>query len=375
MEKTGESAGRGSISARFNPGALGGLTVTGWLRLLRDNGFDIDRRFWPRAATISALSPVNSILGTLENLVYGGRIRETRIEPPLFILGVWRSGTTHLHNLLCLDRRFAFPNFFQVRFPHIFLTSEDILTRLAARILPPKRAQDDVRLGWGEPSEEELALCVLTSRANLLRAVFPRRREYYQRYQSLREVPAIEVEEWKKALILFLKKLSWKYGRPLIMKTPENIHRIGLLLEMFPEARFVHVHRHPYEVYLSGLKTSAVLRQYRALQTVPGGIIKKPGSEHRKAYDIYFQDRELIPRGRLHEVSFEELVRDPVGTVRGIYGGLGLEGFEDVEPVLRRYVDSLAGYRKSVYPELPGEIRKGIVRECKPIFEEWGYPT
>jgi len=365
-----------NITARFNPGALGGLTVTGWLRLLRDNGFDVDPQFWPRAAAISALSLGNSVLGLFEDLIYGERIKQAEIQPPLFILGAWRSGTTHLHNLLSLDRRYAFPDFYQVRFPRIFLTTEGLVTGLVDSVLPQKRAQDDVRLGWDEPSEEEIALCVLTLKSNLLKAVFPRRREYYRRYQSLREVPASEVEEWKKALTLFMKKLSWKYDRPLIMKTPESICRIKLLLEMFPGARFVHVHRHPYQVYQSGRKMRKVLQKYRALQIAsPERLHEGLLNHHREVYDIYFEERELIPRGRLHEVSFDDLERDPVGTVRGIYQGLGLGGFGEVEPDLRRYVDSLSGYRKNVHPGIPDDIKRRIARECRRCFQEWGYPT
>ena len=43
---------------------------------------------------------------------------------PLFILGHYRSGTTHLHNLLALEPQFSAPNFFQALNPHTFLSTE-----------------------------------------------------------------------------------------------------------------------------------------------------------------------------------------------------------------------------------------------------------
>src|SRR5438093_13148384 len=89
---------------------LGGSTFRDWLRLLGKNRFDVDPRYWPRAALVTLNSLGNSLHGWRENRLYGADIAKQTIQPPLFILGHWRTGTTHLHNLLAIDRRFAFPN-------------------------------------------------------------------------------------------------------------------------------------------------------------------------------------------------------------------------------------------------------------------------
>jgi len=52
---------------------------------------------------------------------FGDQIQNTNVEPPVFILGVWRSGTTHLHNLLTRDTRFGYANLYQALNPHTFL--------------------------------------------------------------------------------------------------------------------------------------------------------------------------------------------------------------------------------------------------------------
>ena len=52
-------------------------------------------------------------------------IEATPCRPPLFVLGHWRSGTTHLHNLLAQDiDQFAYANTYQVINPHTFLATE-----------------------------------------------------------------------------------------------------------------------------------------------------------------------------------------------------------------------------------------------------------
>jgi hypothetical protein len=122
------------------------------------------------------------------------------VAPPLFILGVWRSGTTHLHNLLAQDDRFAFPNFYQVMYPATFLCTEWAQARFVGFFLPRKRPQDNVLMGVREPQEDEFAICSLTGHSFILSLAFPRGAELYDRYLTLRSVPDVDRAEWKAAL-------------------------------------------------------------------------------------------------------------------------------------------------------------------------------
>src|SRR3954451_1332696 len=106
---------------KYGTNTFSGVTLGHWLRILRDNRFSIDPPFWPRAALITLSSLPNSLAAFAEQLIYGKQLARIEIEAPVFILGTWRSGTTHLHNLLSIDRRFAFPNLFEVTYPLTFL--------------------------------------------------------------------------------------------------------------------------------------------------------------------------------------------------------------------------------------------------------------
>ena len=59
--------------------------------------------------------------------------------------------------------------------------------------------------------------------------------------------------------------------------------------------------------------------------------------------------------------------------MRNTYETLDLPDFEHAEPALRRYLNSLAGYRKNVFPELPPKLKQRIAQEWRRSFEEWGY--
>ena len=77
-------------------------------------------------------------------------------------------------------------------------------------------------------------------------------------------MPEAEVERWKAAFVRFLKKLTLEHDRPMLLKSPPHTGRIKLLLELFPDARFVHIRRNPYTVFQSTRHLNEVLT--RSLQ-------------------------------------------------------------------------------------------------------------
>jgi hypothetical protein len=369
-------AWREALLTTVGPGALSGITLGDWLRVLRENRFSIDGPYWGRAAAITLGSVSNSVLRWWENLRFGRRIRAAKGEPPLFILGMWRSGTTHLHNLLAQDDRFAYPTFYQAVYPHTFLCTEAAGAGLLGVLLPKTRPLDNVRQGMGEPQEDEFALCCLTGRSFILSLAFPRRAEHFDRYLTFRGAAPSEVAEWKAALKWFVQKLSFKYGRPLLLKSPGHTCRIKMLLELFPRAKFVHIHRDPYAVFQSARHAVRKAWPWWCLQRPDAGTLdERTVCQYKEVFEVFFEERGLIPRGRLHEVRFEELEKDPIGQLRTLYESLDLPDFERVEPVVRKYLLSLSAYQKNVFPELSAAWRERLAREWRRCFEEWGYPT
>jgi hypothetical protein len=187
-------------------------------------------------------------------------------------------------------------------------------------------------------------------------------------------VPDGEVTRWGNALTTFLKKLTLRYERRLVLKSPPHTARIRLLLGLFPDARFVHIHRNPYVVFRS---TRHTIRTVQPLYHLREGPIQDGDdriiSVFTEMYDAYFEERRLIPRGRLCEVAFEDLECDPIGVVGSIYEALGLSGFEAVRPRLEDYLTTIASYRKNRLDELPEPLRHRIAHEWGRSFDEWGY--
>lgn len=262
-------AWRETFIRRFGPGMLGGISFGDWVRLLRGNHFVVAPECIFRALSITYQSIQNSLFRRIEEKRYAVAVRDTEVLPPLFVLGHWRSGTTHLHNLLTTDDRFAFPNNYQAVFPHAFLSMEALHVPFIQWFLPERRPMDNIEWTMQSPQEEEFALSVMTFKTPCMGWSFPDRRDHYDRYLTLREVSDREVKEWQTSLTAFLKRLTWKYKRPLILKSPPHTARIKRLLEIFPQAKFVHVHRDPYAVFSSTRKMLTVNFELHCLQRPP----------------------------------------------------------------------------------------------------------
>src|SRR5215831_14187949 len=93
-------AWREALLTTLGPGAFSGITLGDWLRVLSENNYSIDWPYWGRAAAITLGSLSNNVLRHWENLRFARRIRVAKVDPPLFVLGIWRAGTPTCTNLL-----------------------------------------------------------------------------------------------------------------------------------------------------------------------------------------------------------------------------------------------------------------------------------
>ncbi len=357
----------------FHP--LQGMSFSTWLQLLRKNHFRVDPAYWPRASLLTATSLFNSGVRLLEDAVHGRAIGRTQTQAPVFLLGHFRSGTTFLQRLLSLDPQFASPNFYQAYFPHSFLLTESAMAPILRLFLRRHRLQDSVALSVKTPAEDESALSVMTLLSPYISDVFQRTGEDCTRYATFRGVSEAERNSWKKAFTWYCKKLTYFHNKTLLLKSPPHTGRIELLLEIFPDARFISIHRNPYDVFSSTLHMiKSVELAWRLQHPADIDLTESIIKSYSETYHCYFESRRLIPPGRLYEIGFADLERDPISQIREIYSALDLAGFPQYRDLLLPYLRQTAGHRKATYAKLPEALRRRISHEWSHSFEEWGYP-
>lgn len=356
---------------------LMGVSAATWFNILRENRFSVDPAFFPRALIVSAASVLNSLCGRLENVAAGADLDESRSQPdPIFILGHWRSGTTLLHNLLVCNERFGAPNFAQVFFPHSFSTLARPLDAIIRRFMPDRRPFDNMRLDPELPQEDEFALCTLTGLSPYLAYTFPRNWRHYDRYLTFSGVPESEVRLWQLAFQRYVRKIGRVLGRQLILKSPPHTARLRWILEIFPNARFIHIHRNPYSVFQSTrymLRIGAPMAQMQKFDfgSVEDVILKR----YRAMYEAFFEQRGLIKEGRFCEISYQDLVKNPLTQLAEVYNYLGLPDFATVETQMRSNIATVENYRPNRYPNLPEDIAQRIAEEWQFCFQAWGYSS
>ncbi len=332
---------------------------------------------WSRLHKVSfmpAMSLYHSVMGAMESLLYRSQIDRTHItQPPVFIIGHWRSGTTLLHNLMSQDERFTYPNMYHVCCPGHFLFTERVGSALTEWMLPKQRPMDNLPAGWKIPQEDEIAICVSTLISPYLMLTFSEDRSRYARYYELNDVTAQERQQWKDFLTRFMQKLTLRENKPVLLKSPTHTFRIPLLLEMFPDAKFVYIHRNPYAVFPSTIHLRKTLFDENSLAPVNQDATEADiFFSYELLLQAYERDRKMIPAGNLHEVRFEDLEVDPVGQLQHVYEQLSLPGFDDLEATLRPQIPELRSYKKNSYNLDPG-LKRRIYDRLRPAFDRYGY--
>lgn len=342
-------------------------------RKLRKVGAEMHWSQLHRILPTLGMLPYNSVMEKVEGWRYEKKLAETEVKPPLFVLGHWRSGTTLLHNLLTLDDRYTYPNLYQCIFPHHFLSTEKAMAGLTSWLVPKRRPMDNMETGWKLPQEDELALLLTTTYSPYRNLAFQGHRERYEDYFDFKSADPQEREQWKAAMMRFMKKITLRTGKPIITKSPGHTYRVEILREMFPEAKFVYIHRHPYDVIRSTIHLRAVMFQTNALGKIN---LENHDELVYQAYEqcirTYEEDKQNIPEGHLYELKYEEFEKDLLGHMHKVYDNLQLPDFEYVRPKIEQYVAGQKEYKKNVFPtdEALAEV---VNTRMKFVLDKYGY--
>lgn len=353
-----------------------GMRLSDWLGMLAKNRFALGPLGVSATLFITPTSMINSTCSAINDLVYGKKIERLELaEPPLFVLGHWRSGTTMLHEMLIRDPRHAYPNTYQCFAPHHFLHTAWWAKPITAWLLPKKRPMDNVATGWEKPQEDEFALCNLGLPTPYRTWAFPQHGPVHEDYLTLENLTDPQRQQWIDALRWFVKAVALKDNKRVILKSPPHTARVKTILQAFPDARFIHIARDPLTLFPSTMRLWKSMCDTQCLQ-VPkqqyDWMEEEVLNNFEQMYQAYERDHTLIPAGGLAELRYEDLVADPVGELRKTYEQLNLGDFSQVEPHLGSYLEQQSGYQTNRY-ELPEEIEAKVRARWAGYFERYRY--
>jgi len=296
-------------------------------------------------------------------------------DPPVFILGHWRSGTTHLFNVMSRDPQFAWVDPIASGMPWDFLLLGRLLRPLLERALPEDRYIDRIPVHADSPQEDEIGLASMQPVSYYEALYFPGRFAH-QFEQGLfhTEMSAQERARWRRRVKLYADKLQIQApGRTLLTKNPVYTGQVRAVREIWPDARFVHIRRNPYAVYQSTRAFYRKLLPRFALQSY------RPEMADALILDAYPRmlahleaDCADLPADRYMTVRFEDLEQAPLETLDSIYDQLGLPGLAAARPKFSAYLEGVASYKKNQY-EFSTEITAAVDTHWGDFVRRWGY--
>jgi hypothetical protein len=142
---------------------------------------------------------------------------------------------------------------------------------------------------------------------------------------------------------------------------------------MFPGAKFIHIVRNPYAVYLSSQRLWHSGLAYSYLQKAdPRRLEELIISWYTELYALFERDRSLIPPGSLFELRFEDLENSPRECLQRLYAELDLPNFELCWQRAAEYLGKLGRYKKNRH-RLVEEDRARVSRRWAFNFTRYGY--
>ena len=328
------------------------------------------------AATIAGAALARWPFSAIEKIAIESRLpKAEELAPPVFILGHWRSGTTHLYNIMCKSGDWAFVPPVATGLPWDLFGLAKVFRPILEKALPEHRYIDNIPVTPDSPQEDEIAVANMTDLSFYHGIYFPRAfSEFLSRGLFFDGCADSDIARWKQRFVYLLRKLSEYQGRKtLLIKNPVYTARLSMLRAMFPEAKFVHIRRNPYEVFVSMRNFYRKLLAEFALQSYAHVDIDETIFEvYERMMDALDRDAAGLSAPHYLDLAYEDLDRDAIGTLEKIHQTLELPGFVDARPKFEAYLASVKTFEKNRF-SYSDEAARQVEKRLGRFIDRWGY--
>jgi hypothetical protein len=311
-------------------------------------------------------------------------ILDTDVAAPIIVVGLPRSGTTHLVNLVAADTRLRslplWESYEPVPDPDEASGPDgtdpryrraDQEWRGMEAMLPFVAAMHPMRPDHVH-EELELQLPDFSSYQLEWVARVPRWRDYYLTHDQTAHYAYLKT---------VLQILQWRRpGERWVLKSPQHLEQLGPLLHTFPDATIVVTHRDPVSVVQSAatMMTYAARMSYRTPE--PDFYLAYWTDRIRRLLEASLRDRHLVPADHHADVLFHDFLADDMATVERIYRVAGLTMTDEARAQIGAYLaahprdaEGRVDYDlRADFGIAPEEVRSrfGFYHDAVPVREE-----
>jgi hypothetical protein len=279
------------------------------------------------------------------------RCSSTQLRPPFFILGMWRSGTTFLHELLAAHNTLVAPTTWQCLNSSIHLL----------RPPPPNgqhvvRPMDSFLVGAESPQEDEFAMLAQGIPSVYLAFFDPRRLPELERWLDPLVWAELPPDPWLMRWRLFLMSVQRGHTERLLLKSPNHTFRIRAILAHMPESSFIWMLRDPADVFFSNLKMWKAMIERYALWDVDPEILEAQMHAFLAAALRYSSEALLyavheLPPERLAVVQYDDAINRPSEVLAGVQDRLGITSDQVDKDRLAGTLSRAASFPRTTYAD------------------------
>jgi omega-hydroxy-beta-dihydromenaquinone-9 sulfotransferase len=341
--------------------------------------YKVDFKYWPRVLVYCAKFALFEPFRFLEKYTVKPKLKDLKYEQgPLFILGYYRSGTTHLQEVLLEDPDISYMNFFKCYFSTGFFHTEKFLKGISNWILRQVdfyHPAHNIPFHMDLPAEEDVALvCSGYGLASNWGQLFPQAfKDFFNKTVFFETISEKDYNCFKREYRYLIDKVQFATNQKLLLlKSPPSTARIKFLLELFPNAKFIYIERSPYKVFKSNLKLWKSFKGQHLSDADDKLIRENILWSYKKCLEFYERDKSLIPKGNLVELKYEVFSKKPMNELKRIYENLGLKNFEAKKEGFERYLAKKHKSENDPYTFKSDEF-EAIESYLKPWLERGAY--
>jgi len=254
-------------------------------------------------------------------------ILNTPIEKPVFILGLPRTGTTFLQNLLFQNDHFRHLHYWEqvavgpqptqkiLKDNYIIKSSVSFVDNLKT-IAPEFFIAHEIN-PYGPEECNGLMERNFTSIIYFMFRNIPSYMEWFQAHDMT------ETYDYHKQQLQFLgyhfSKKQW------VLKAPVHLFFLKYLFKTYPDARIVHLHRDPLEVIPSMASLVVISRQIHSNHVSVQETANQILDWVRKIITNSIAFRDETDSDQFLDLAYTDLVKDPFNTLTQIYKWLGVD--------------------------------------------------
>ena len=279
-------------------------------------------------------------------------VESERVDAPVVITGLARSGTTILQEVLAQDPQFRVVRMWEAKYPcpppepatarsDPRIERAELVTTLQDRITPEWRSMHKV--GGDLPVE-----CIEFMYSSFLSEAFPASFQVPTYSEYLARADLRPAYAWHRRILRLLQ--SRNRPRHWLLKGPTHVPVLPLLLETYPDARVILLHRDPVKALASVVDVVGTLFWMRTDRPFSGDsfgayLAPEPVAHNLERVIGWLEDGTL-PAQRVCHVRYRDFATAPDAEIERIYAGFGLELGGEAMDAMRRY---LAAKPKGVF--------------------------